>query len=934
MSKLFNVFAAILLIVGSCFVVSDSHAKVCFLGEECGSGGNFTGTAPVNLADECIREGYTARSNCEATIGKYIAEYCPFSSNYGTCCSRENKFVSCVYPLQKSGNACGGKYKCVCDKATYKYTAEICAATNARIGGAACSEEVLTSGSNTLTTNTYYSECRCDRGLYPYYTGTDNKSGYGMRCDPNSKEEDRGQKCTEYRSDGSSEVFYASCPCNTETYPVTSLSCLPYEADDNSGRCFSGGTWYYENCTSCDGFPAKNLDNVAADGKAAVKCTDGLVPGVSCDYSQCANRVDDQNEYLIHRCNKIGYRVSVDGDEDPDNPGETLVAGQKCVPISCEEAVKIYLKNVNGYALYSSDGKLYSKTGAEIAIKGSTKYTAIIADDMKIEQCGYNKVDTTTTCNKCGSGTCWVNGQDIYKPTAKSYSTKATSCRCYNSTCKYSDSRPCGTCNASTCNCTSGSFICTSISTSDCTTNNKTTYMGLGGYNVQTYVSGYWLGNTLSDTSASVAAMKRSCRKVPTIEYTAYSFPVSSDSKSQYITFKGVDLNFSSSTTIDRIVNLENSKLTVSGSYLVFEGDVYLTGTANQPNYTGAVVNILEGSRLESRGGFISQNYEYNPSRELPGDAQGLLMLGATYSNITKKVSYTPTGDSTSKLSEISFANGQEYRVKNTIFAYDHFEYSCVKQNGSCVDVGATMTFKGPSFAPYANVYTNTYIGAWTGDDDDINEDGDFSYKKQDGSVDYHDPDYGGHDMHIKLDGAINWNLYESGKNFKIHLTPHSSISTDDISSGDFARISRGSGSYWKKCSMASTQKYAKSVYAGKNSDDYWGECNQKYWTWGRCQPNCDDLGEGCNIYGGDNSNFFVMASVDKDYKFANTYVGYLKKTVDDLECKSYPDEGEICPVPDVYVENGVVVVKDYKTANSKRKDTTIRQQLITCNGF
>ena len=556
MSKLFNVFAAILLIVGSCFVVSDSHAKVCFLGEECGSGGNFTGTAPVNLADECIREGYTARSNCEATIGKYIAEYCPFSSNYGTCCSRENKFTSCVYPLQKSGNACGGKYKCVCDKNTYKYTAEICAATNARIGGAACSEEVLTSGSNTLTTNTYYSECRCDRGLYPYYTGTDNKSGYGMRCDPNSKEEDRGQKCTEYRSDGSSEVFYASCPCNTETYPVTSLSCLPYEADDSSERCFSGGTWYYEQCKSCDAWPAQTLDHVAKTPSQDPILCDGTNEG-NCDYEQCPYRVQDRNkaDFLIRRCNEPGYRPSTTSDYD-SGLKRYLKAGEKCVPVACEVAVKAYLKDYpgtyaifNGTKLVDADGKTVTPNGQTAIVMKDISVSEGACEKITTKAATYKTVFTDCTCKARSSGT---GNQQITHEKA-----------CINA-----DDGRCG----------SGQVYCCTGSTQQLVTSAEygLAHGGLKCLKVYKFWSGAQLAKIAGGDHAK--ALSVACAKAPTLTYTSANFPypgfsgcsncdLSSSEAGRNLVFVNVDLKFSNNTTTDnRTLKIYNNKITVNSS--------------------------------------------------------------------------------------------------------------------------------------------------------------------------------------------------------------------------------------------------------------------------------------------------------------------------------------------------------------------------------
>ena len=765
MSKLFNVFAAILLIVGSCFVVSDSHAKVCFLGEECGSGGNFSGTAPVNLADECIREGYTARSNCEATIGKYIAEYCPFSSNYGTCCSRENKFVSCVYPLQKSGNACGGKYKCVCDKATYKYTAEICAATNARIGGAACSEEVLTSGSNTLTTNTYYSECRCDRGLYPYYTGTDNKSGYGMRCDPNSKEEERGQKCTEYRSDGSSEVFYASCPCNTETYQVTSLSCLPYEADDSSERCFSGGTWYYEQCKSCDAWPAQTLDHVAKTPSQDPILCDGTNEG-NCDYEQCPYRVQDRNkaDFLIRRCNEPGYRPSTTSDYD-SGLKRYLKAGEKCVPVACEVAVKAYLKDYpgtyaifNGTKLVDADGKTVTPNNQTAIVMKDISVSEGACEKITTKAATYKTVFTDCTCKARSSGT---GNQQITHEKA-----------CINA-----DDGRCG----------SGQVYCCTGSTQQLVTSAEygLAHGGLKCLKIYKLWSGAQLAKIAGGDHAK--ALNVACAKAPTLTYTSANFPypgfsgctncdLSSSEAERNLVFVNVDLKFSNNTTTDnRTLKFYNNRITVNSSkILTLNGAT----TFSKGNYhyddcggycagsdRGEVV-LNSSSVMNVKGGLTSNKYEF---RDIVTSARGKIkFFTSTYTTADKTVG------------TITLGNGQQFAVGDLYLTRTDGTIACPP--GSCTTSKyATLKIIGPSSGTQADVYTNAHLGY----------DGS-SYSRN---------------MKIDLSKHVVWNMYDSkGGSYTIELTPGSQLyATDKANGGSVSQIKKSSSDSLQKCYMTTT---------------------------------------------------------------------------------------------------------------------------------
>ncbi|MBP3546673.1 MAG: hypothetical protein J6K16_06050 [Alphaproteobacteria bacterium] len=746
-------------VVCGAFLCADSHAKVCFLGENCGNGGSFSGTAPVNLADECIREGYTARSNCEATVGKYIAEYCPFSSNYGTCCSRENKFASCVYPLQKSGKACGGKYKCVCDRSVYKHTATTCAATNARIGGAACSEEVLTSGSNTLTTNTYYSECRCDRGLYPYYEG-DEREGYGMRCHPNVAESDKGEKCTEYRADGSSESFYTSCPCSTSTYPETQQTCDPYQADDSSGMCFSGGVYYYESCTSCDGYPAQNKDHVAKPGTTAKVCDEGDVPGVDCDYSACPNRVRDRTEkdLIIHRCNEPGYRPSVAGDKDPVT-GATLRKGEKCIPIDCEVAVKDYLNyyTSSSYAIFDGT-KLVDGKGNKVTATGRT---AVVIKDMSVGQgsCGtkqtkaatYKTVFTDCTCKARSSGT---GNQQITHEKA-----------CINA----NDGR-----------CGSGQVYCCTGSTQQLVTPAEYAYVhgGLQCVPAYNYISAVELAREVSSGLDVNKALKVACTKKPTITYTGANFPypnsssyTNSDVSGSAYTMKFYDINFkfTNTTTADnRTLYFYNSKITVGDSTsdkLTLKGSTYLYRNTTYPNPADSVV-LINGT-LQSNYYLYSNYYQFNPRTHLSSNS-GRIVFTTTQSG--KSMAY------------IYLDVDQQFAVRDVYLNPTDGDLKCPPR--SCTTLwNSSVYFYGPSTGR-ASILSNAFVG----------------YNSSDSKY--------GKNFKISLSRGVTWYLYDpnnSSNKYEITLTPSSSITATDASNGgNVSAIQRSASAKWKTCSMIS----------------------------------------------------------------------------------------------------------------------------------
>ena len=303
MSKLFNVFAAILLIVGSCFVVSDSHAKVCFLGEDCGSGGNFSDGNKVKPEDMCkaLICIYITKESCDAA-GKYMPEYCPLSNKMGICCGKDYFHETCAYPLVSAG-MCGSKYKCQCDQDAYQYTINECKYIDspegknaAIVGGASCAEEVLKSSGDGFDINTYYTECRCDRALYPYTPDM---------CDENTTVPPDGI-CTSIDANGNKSKFYASCYCDRKTFQYTSADCFPYVGDEGSPKCSSGGAMYYSSCKSCEGYPARNLDHVGyKNNKPAVDAYD------VCPYAQTTGY------YKILRCDDPGYRVSTGRDPKP-----------------------------------------------------------------------------------------------------------------------------------------------------------------------------------------------------------------------------------------------------------------------------------------------------------------------------------------------------------------------------------------------------------------------------------------------------------------------------------------------------------------------------------------------------------------------------------------------------------------------------------------
>lgn len=411
MRKLYGFFAAAMLIACGCLFASHADARVCFATDpDCGSGGNFGNMDGLNDTDcACIAAGYNcpntsavkcakldwtirdkidwdlpsdkigiivgktasfssnvsllpiSTTSCNPSSLKY---HCPYNSACTKCCDPDYNYASCSYPLQIAGK-CGDKYKCVCDSNKYKYSydgagnSQKCE-NNSTPGGSSCVHQVANSSKNGVDVQTFYAECKCDRALYPYTPDI---------CDENAEV---GDSCLEIDSSGVTTKYFSACYCNPKIFKYSAAGCSPYVGDETRGKCSSGGTTYYKTCKTCDGYPAKNLDHVGYNnGEPADK-----------DYEVCPYRQVGA-EYKILACRDPGYRVSKDGDYDVDENGEKikdkngnyikLKAGEKCIPMECEEAVKYFVGKqpnygyFNGTSLVDENGVKVSRTMAVIA---------------------------------------------------------------------------------------------------------------------------------------------------------------------------------------------------------------------------------------------------------------------------------------------------------------------------------------------------------------------------------------------------------------------------------------------------------------------------------------------------------------------------------------------------------------------------------------
>lgn len=214
-------------------------AAVHFLTKE--NGVNF-GVPEFNdpTVGTCQRKGYIL-TKCE-TEGTYPALLCPDNSSYfKTCCAEAYKNTSCTYPLTKSADSCGGKYKCICDTSLYLVTS--CTAP-----------QVVATGSGTSCTAdgvTRYSECVCPAAYSETCSGL-NLQGKGTGCTKNGT------------------TKYTACECKAG-YNLTCSDLGPSKPTD---YCQLNGIKYYNSCKTCP--------NV---------CTLASCPaGATCTYEECSKK--------------------------------------------------------------------------------------------------------------------------------------------------------------------------------------------------------------------------------------------------------------------------------------------------------------------------------------------------------------------------------------------------------------------------------------------------------------------------------------------------------------------------------------------------------------------------------------------------------------------------------------------------------------------
>jgi len=167
-------------------------------------------------AEQCLDEGY----NVTSCPGLLPGDICPYEPNYmNGCCDLEYKHTnkdSCIAPLSVDEKACGGKYRCYCDKTKYSYgdnkTCE--------------SPTIFNNESCEYGGKTYYSGCTCPSEYDEECLAIDNLVGYGDSCTVNGK------------------TYYKNCACKNGY----NLSCEITGPQNSGNYCLLNGVKYFNAC--------------------------------------------------------------------------------------------------------------------------------------------------------------------------------------------------------------------------------------------------------------------------------------------------------------------------------------------------------------------------------------------------------------------------------------------------------------------------------------------------------------------------------------------------------------------------------------------------------------------------------------------------------------------------------------------------------------
>ena len=282
---------------------------------------------PDNSPEQCKNFGFTLTS-CPSGNPSGI---CPYNTSYfKECCDARYKYNKneCTYPNTVSGDSCGGKFMCYCDRSLYPETK--------------CVSPQIPEGDTCVEDGVpYYSKCVC-----PTY--------YSQTCDGQNLQ-GSGEGCTQ---DGVTK--YTSCECKAG-YTMTCSDMGPSTPTD---YCLKDGIKYYNSCKTCEN-----------------KCTlDSCPEGVLCEYEDCSQKYCDIGCAVGYTnwctppetdCATLGYTKTA---SDCDGDGEDVI---KCpydtAAVFCKEPASI---SCQVGAVLASDKKCYDA----VNLPSSVKAIAVVFD--------------------------------------------------------------------------------------------------------------------------------------------------------------------------------------------------------------------------------------------------------------------------------------------------------------------------------------------------------------------------------------------------------------------------------------------------------------------------------------------------------------------------------------------------------------------------
>ena len=343
--------------------------------------------------NRCKSLGFKLTGNCGAN--ERASRYCPYDNGYyDQCCDLNFGYskAECSYPNTISGNSCGGKFKCYCDRSLYPYTATSCPSPKIH-NNDKCSEVVYSNGK--ATTNVYYSDCLCPASW--------------ITCDSSIHQKGNGQAC-EYNG----VTTYASCACETGY----NLTCDEFGPKSPMNYCFLKGMKYYNDCKTekdvCESLGYTHSKDNPCDSDSVI---DAYCPkGSGNTYYSCKI---DPNKY----CQNRGFSTSACGEfqtvssEKCNVPGVGIQSQYR----KCNHTCKSRL--VEAYPYYSFDGVRSSNGGTMVYTKNvvdnslsaasNTTYKSSYSFRNSYAECA-NATKPTVTVNTSGSTISVLSGATFY----------------------------------------------------------------------------------------------------------------------------------------------------------------------------------------------------------------------------------------------------------------------------------------------------------------------------------------------------------------------------------------------------------------------------------------------------------------------------------------------------------------------------------------